>query len=69
METSSFNAALRKEISQAFIYKSRDLVEFKENKSEMYYGVQYSLNRHIIFGVSYNYFLLKDFSLMLTLFI
>lgn len=65
-----FNAALRKEHSQAqsYNYKTEELEE-EEDKSAMYYGLQYSVNKHIIFGLNYNYFLLKEASATVTLFI
>ena len=63
-----FNLALRKEKSQVPEYDDGVLVE-KKNKSETYAGVQYSINKHIIFGLNYNYFLLREFSLSATLFL
>lgn len=63
-----FNLAMRKESSGAPIYEDGRVQEQKE-KSETYYGIQYSLNRHIIFGVNYNYFLLNEMSATVSLFI
>lgn len=63
-----FNMALRQENSGAPVYKNERL-EVKKEKSDMYFGFQYSLNRHLILGVSYNYFLLKEMSATLSLFL
>ena len=63
-----FNLAMRNESSGAPVYESGD-VKVEKEKSALYYGIQYSLNRHIIFGVNYNYFLLKEMSGNVTLFI
>lgn len=64
-----FNLALRKETSAApqFNY-SEDVLEPKKDKSAVFGGVQYALNRFIILGVQYNYFLMKDVSFTGTVF-
>lgn len=65
-----FNLAVRNEHSMAKTY-DHDLEQLKEkeNKSSMYLGIQYSFNKHIIFGLNYNYFLLNEASATMTLFI
>lgn len=62
------NLALRQEHSAAPIYKN-DQLEVQEDKSAFFTSAQYSFNKHIIFGVNYNYFLLDEVSLTATLFI
>lgn len=63
-----FNAALRKEHSNAPKFEN-DILKIEEDKSGMFFALQYSLSRHIIFGVNYNFFLLNETSLSATLFI
>ena len=63
-----FNLALRNERSTAPEFIDGMLVQ-KEEKSSIFAAIQYSVNEHIIFGVSYNHFLLRDLGLSLTLFI
>ncbi len=60
--------ASRKETSAQTIFVEGELDRAKE-KSATYLGLQYSLNQHMIMGANYNYFLLKELSLTLTLFI
>jgi hypothetical protein len=62
-----FSLAIRNETSDAMAIENNQLV-FKENKSETYLGAQYSLNRHIILGLHYNYFLLRETAISATLF-
>lgn len=63
-------AAMRKEHSEAPVYdEDTKSFKFEEDKNELYYGLQYSVNQHIIFGLNYNYFLLKEYSVSATLFI
>jgi hypothetical protein len=62
------NVAFRKEHSGAPAYESNSL-KTKTDKSDAFYALQYSLNRHFIFGVNYNFFLLKELSLSATIFI
>ncbi len=64
-----FNLAYRSEDSAApqFDYSKEDLV-FKKKKNDFYGGIQYALNRFMILGVQYNYFLMKDVSFSGTVF-
>lgn len=61
------NVARRTESSPFPKFKDDQLVQ-KENEESAYGGIQVSLNRHIILGVQYNYFLLNEFSLSGTVF-
>jgi hypothetical protein len=63
------NAALRKENSAAKTFQDPGLVIKEEEKSSPYFSIQYSLGKHVIFGIMYNYFLLKEASASLTLYI
>lgn len=62
------SGALRKEHSNAPIVED-GILKAEDDKSEIYTGLQYSINSHIIIGVHYNYFLLKEPSLSATLFL
>lgn len=62
------NAALRKETSNSPLFEDGTLKDEKE-KSGNFFALQYSINRNIIFGINYNYFLLKEMSLSATFFI
>lgn len=62
-----FNAALRKEYSSQQKYDEGRMI-IQRRKDTMYYGIQYSVNRHMIVGVNYNYFLLNEFSFTGTIF-
>lgn len=64
------NAAIRKENSAAkFFDESSDSLRVKEEKTAAFYSLQYAFSKNVIFGVSYNYFLLKEFSASVSLFI
>jgi hypothetical protein len=63
-----YNLAFRNEDSSVPAYKAGKLIA-KDKKSEVYTGVQYSVNEHLIFGLNYNYFLLQEFSFSTTLFL
>ncbi len=63
-----FSFASRTETSAQPIFVEGELDPAKE-KSATYLGLQYSLNRHMIMGLNYNYFLLNELALTLTLFI
>lgn len=62
------SGAVRKEHSNAPAIKD-GLPEREVDKQSVYSGIQYSVNAHIILGLHYNYFLLKEPSLSLTLFL
>jgi hypothetical protein len=62
------NVAYRRESSPNLEEKDGELF-MKEKKSDMYYGVQYSFNRHFLVGVGYNTFLLDELSATLSFFL
>ena len=62
------SGAFRQEHSQAPIIID-GLPERQDDKSSVYAGLQYSINAHIILGLHYNYFLLKEPSFSATLFL
>ncbi len=61
------NLAVRNESSNT--YDNIDERLKVKQPSNIYSGVQYSINDHILFGVHYNYFLLNEMSISTTLFI
>lgn len=63
-----FNVAYRKEHSQAPEYTG-GLLEANVKKDDFFLATQYSINSNVILGISYNYFLLREFSLAATLFL
>lgn len=63
-----FNLAFRKEHSFAPVVVV-DRLARQVDKSEMFAAVQYSVNSHIILGLNYNYFLLREVSVSATLFL
>lgn len=63
-----FNLAVRNERSKAPEFVDGMLVQ-NEEKGSIFAAIQYSVNQHIIFGVNYNHFLLRDLGLSLTLFL
>lgn len=63
-----FNLAFRNEMSLAPIFVD-EMLEFEKTKSAWYGGVQTSLGRHLILGLNYNYFLLKEVSLMASFYL
>ena len=62
-----FNLAYRKEKSPAPVLKHGEL-DFTENKNSIFAGVQYSINKHFIVGLNYNYFLLDEISFSTSIF-
>lgn len=62
------NVAYRQEHSSAPVYKDGEL-EVEQDKTAIFTSAQYSLSKHLIFGVNYNYFLLDEVSLSATIFI
>lgn len=64
-----FSLAQRKEYSSNAYYDSstRTLL-IQRKKTDYYYGVQYLYNKHVMLGLAYNNFLLKELSASLTLF-
>ena len=62
------SGAIRQEHSQAPIIVN-GLAEEEDDKSSVYAGLQYSINAHIIIGLQYNYFLLKEPSFSATFFL
>ena len=62
-----FNFALRNEESSNMdIYKNGLIINRK--KSNRYYGIDYLVNKYLVTGLQYNYFLLDEVSAKLTLF-
>lgn len=61
-----FNLAHRSETSPAPKFID-DRLEYKDNTSSIFAGVQASLGKHLILGVNYNYFLLQEISFLATL--
>lgn len=62
-----FNLAFRNENSNLPKFKDHTLVSQK-NSNSTYGGVQVGLGKHVIIGLSYNYFLLKEVSFNGTIF-
>lgn len=62
------NLALRNEHSSSRKYQNGEMV-VSRIKNEIYSGLQVSLNKHIIFGLNYNYYLLKEMTLSMTFFL
>ncbi len=62
-----FNLATRTETSSASKYED-GLLTLEKGQQSWYTGVQVSVGKHLILGVAYNYFLLREFSLNGTLF-
>lgn len=62
------NVAYRQEHSSVPVYKDGEL-EVEQDKSAIFSSLQYSLSKHLIIGVNYNYFLLDEVSLSGTIFI
>ena len=62
-----FNIAQRVEDNPSQKYSGGKLVD-KQKQSSFYGGIQFSLNRFIVLGAHYNYYLLEDFSGSLTVF-
>lgn len=63
-----FNLALRNENSPRLKYEDGVLVQ-KEEENSTYGGIQYSLNKYLIIGVHYNYYLLDELAGSLVIFI
>lgn len=62
-----FNLAYRDEKSSIPEFR-HDELKLKKSKKAVFTGVQTSLGKHLIMGVNYNYFLLREFSLSATIF-
>lgn len=62
-----FNLAYRNEISPTVKYIDGKLEE-KKSTGDYFTGVQTSLGRNLIVGINYNYFLLRETSLLGTIF-
>lgn len=62
------NAAYRSEISRNKTI-SEDMLTFQHEKNFYYYGLQYMLFKHLMVGVGYNAFMMKDLSATVTIFI
>jgi hypothetical protein len=62
-----FNLSQRKEYSSNAAYDSGGLF-LQRKKVDHYYGVQYLYNKHLLFGLAYNNFLLNEVSGSLTIF-
>ncbi|MFZ4714228.1 MAG: hypothetical protein ACOYL6_10965 [Bacteriovoracaceae bacterium] len=63
-----FNAALRKEFSPRQAYSNEGVMVTKRKKTDNYYGIQYSVNKNIILGLNYNFYLLQEFSFTTSIF-
>ena len=64
-----FNLAYRHEDSPAPSYTGGPTpVTYAKTKSDMFAGMQLSLGRHLIVGMNYNYFLLREMSFSASLF-
>lgn len=64
-----FNFAQRHDKSMLPKYEDGMLNYNKLEDTNYYGGVQYSLGKHVIVGVAYNYFMLRDVSLNATFFL
>lgn len=62
-----FNLATRSETSSAAKFED-GILKLEKDQTSWYTGVQVSAGKHLILGVSYNYFLLREFSLNGNLF-
>jgi hypothetical protein len=62
------NLAYRREETPNMEVEGENLY-FRTKKNDMYYGMQYSINKNIYLGVGYNTFLLDEYSATLTIFI
>lgn len=62
-----FNIAIRDEFSTLPKFQENDLSD-ERGSNAVYGGVQVGFGKHVIVGVSYNYFLLRELSLNGTLF-
>ncbi len=61
-----FNLAHRSEKSPAPKFID-DRLEYREETSNIFAGIQASLGKHLILGVNYNYFLLQEVSFLATI--
>jgi hypothetical protein len=62
-----FNFALRKEDSSNLVFMNGTML-IQRSKGDVYYGVDYLVNKTICLGLQYNYYLLNEWSAKLTLF-
>lgn len=63
-----FNLAVRNEKSGAKSYKEPDQLLVDEDKAATFFGVQYLIGKHLVVGLNYNYFLLREWSASMALF-
>jgi hypothetical protein len=63
-----FNLAYRKEQTPNLYYFNHSMFIQRE-KTDIYYGVEYLMNSHFVFGLQYNNFLLNELSATMTLFL
>lgn len=64
-----FTAAKRTETSDRLAYNfDTHLLEYQPVKDDYFGGAQYSVNKHLMVGAFYNYYLLHEASLSLTVF-
>ncbi len=61
------NSAMRKELSPMQKFKDGEL-SYDETQTAYYGGLQYSLNKFMIVGMHYNYYLLEEISASLAVF-
>lgn len=62
-----FNIAHRQETSPTYKFRN-DNLEFVEEESDFYGGVQYSAHKFVVVGLHYNYYLLNEISGSLVIF-
>lgn len=62
-----FNLAFRYEYSPNLTYLN-DTMVVSRSKNDVYYGIQYLVNRYLVLGIQYNNFLLNELSAGLILF-
>lgn len=62
-----FMLATRTEKSNALKYNDNELV-MTETQSKTFWGVQGAFGKHLILGISYNYFMLDEYSLNASIF-
>jgi hypothetical protein len=57
-----FNYAIRNEITPSYKIINGELVD-QRSQNEIFGGIQYSVGKHLIVGVNYNFYLLREISL------
>ena len=63
-----FSAAYRRELSPNF-KEDKGFLSYDRKKTDYTYGTQFIVNRHLVLGLAYNNFLLKEISGTVTLFL